>query len=99
MLQTKDVQLSTPAAGVSVPGQSPESGRRQVVLMDGDRHHSRVLPGAGDTADTMSCLLHIYSVDSTHIYQISTQIHCHCIHGHHPHEHLIRLQKLLLSFK
>ena len=64
MLQTKDVQLSTPEAGVSVPGQSPESGRRQVVLMDGDRHHSRVLPGAGDTADTMSCLLHIYSVDS-----------------------------------
>ena len=42
--------------------------------MDGDRHHSRVLPGAGDTADTMSCLLYIYSVDSTHIYTRSEVI-------------------------
>ena len=81
MLQTKDVQLSTPEAGVSVPGQSPESGRRQVVLMDGDRHHSRVLPGAGDTAHTMSCLLHIYTYLHRYLHtylhtytQISTHI-------------------------
>ena len=69
------LKMSTPEAGVWVPGQSPESGRRQVVLMDGDRHHSRVLPGAGGYS-THHELLPPYLHISTYIYtDIYTYLH------------------------
>ena len=103
------LKMSTPEAGVWVPGQSPESGRRQVVLMDGDRHHSRVLPGAAGcggiqhtpwAASSISThiytYLHISTHISTHIYTDTLPLHSWSTP---PHEHLLGFEMLLLSFR
>ena len=66
-----------------------------MVLMDGDRHHSRVLPGAGGYSthhELPPPYLHI----STHIYTDTLPLHSWSTP---PHEHLLGFEMLLLSFK
>ena len=65
--------------------------------MDGDRHHSRVLPGAGGYSthhELPPPYLHISTHISTHIYTDTLPLHSWSTP---PHEHLLGFEMLLLS--